>query len=142
MGPETNEEKEMKKQFGKLSKATQEKIEVEYHQMKPEEFEETMSRAKRHTPNIIRLPPQLVEALKAFGIEEHLIPDPMNVFMRQDLSAEGTFEVLEPVSKAGDAIVFRLLLDCILAISACPQDQNPCNGWAISDLLLVVGSPQ
>jgi len=84
----------------------------------------------------------LVEALKAFGIEEHLIPDPMNVFMRQDLSAEGTFEVLEPVSKAGDAIVFRLLLDCILAISACPQDQNSCNGWAISDLLLEVGSPQ
>jgi len=60
----------MKKQFGKLSKAARAKIELEYHQMKPQEFDETMSRAKRHTPNIIRLPPQLVEALKAVAESE------------------------------------------------------------------------
>jgi len=54
----------MKKQFGKLSKAEQEKIESEYHQMKPEEFDELMSEAKLHTPDTVRLPPELVEALK------------------------------------------------------------------------------
>lgn len=54
----------MKKRFGKFSKAEQEKIELAYHQMEPEEFDEPMSRARRHTPNVIRLPPRLVETLK------------------------------------------------------------------------------
>ncbi|MFS8084460.1 MAG: hypothetical protein ACMG6H_02445 [Acidobacteriota bacterium] len=39
----------MKKQFAKLSKAEQEKVELEYHRMKPEDFEKAMSRAKRAT---------------------------------------------------------------------------------------------
>jgi len=60
----------MKKQFGKLSKAAQEKIELEYHQMKPEKFDKPMSRAKRHTPTTIRLSPQLVERLKAVAKSE------------------------------------------------------------------------
>ncbi len=40
----------MKKQFAKLSKAEREKVESEYHHMKPESFNEAMTRAKRHTP--------------------------------------------------------------------------------------------
>jgi hypothetical protein len=60
----------MKKRFGKLPKAEQEKIELEYHHMKPEEFNEPMSRAKRHTPNVIRLPIQLIEELKAIAESE------------------------------------------------------------------------
>ena len=51
MGSETEEEeKAMKKQFGKLSKAEQEKVELEYHRMKPEDFAEAMAKAKRHKP--------------------------------------------------------------------------------------------
>jgi hypothetical protein len=49
MGIKAKEEKEMKKQFAKLSKAEQEKVELEYHRMRPEEFEKAMSQAKRHT---------------------------------------------------------------------------------------------
>jgi hypothetical protein len=45
--------KEMKKQFAKLSKAEQEKVELRYHQMKPEDFDKVMSRAKRQTPATI-----------------------------------------------------------------------------------------
>ena len=54
----------MKKRSSKLSKAEQEKIELEYHQMKPEDFDDLMTRAKRHTPTAIRLPAHLVETLK------------------------------------------------------------------------------
>jgi len=53
MGIEVKEEKEMKKRFAKLSKAKQEKVELEYHNMKPEDFEKDMSRAKRLTPTPI-----------------------------------------------------------------------------------------
>jgi hypothetical protein len=36
----------MKKQFAKLSKAERQKVESEYHSMKPEELNKLMSRAK------------------------------------------------------------------------------------------------
>ena len=57
----------MTKQFGKLSKAEQEKVELEHHQMQPEEFDGAMSQAKRRSPNAIRLPPQMVETLKTLA---------------------------------------------------------------------------
>lgn len=75
-------------------------------------------------------------ALEPFGIEEQLIPDPLNVFMHQELSPNGTLSVEEPLSGPGDHIDIRLTMECIVAISACPQDQNPCNGGQISDLRL------
>ena len=45
-------------------KREQKKVEVEYRRMKPEDFDETMSTAIRHTPNTVRLPNRLVEKLK------------------------------------------------------------------------------
>jgi hypothetical protein len=38
----------MKKRFSSLSKAEQEKIELEYHQMNPADFDDLMSQAKTH----------------------------------------------------------------------------------------------
>jgi uncharacterized protein YcgI (DUF1989 family) len=78
----------------------------------------------------------LRDVLEPFGIEEHLIPDPMNVFMHQELASDGGLSIAEPLSGPGDHIDFRMATDCIVAISACPQDQNACNGWKITDLLL------
>ena len=49
MGIKAKEEKEMKKQFAKLSKAEREKVEAEYHAMRPEDFDKAMSQAKRNT---------------------------------------------------------------------------------------------
>jgi hypothetical protein len=54
----------MKKQFGKLSKTEQEAIELDYHQMNPHTFDEPMKQAKRHSPELIRLPPELIVSLK------------------------------------------------------------------------------
>jgi len=54
----------MKKRFSSLSKAEQEKIELEYHQMNPADFDDLMSQAKTVATASIRLPGELVEALK------------------------------------------------------------------------------
>jgi len=40
----------MKRQLARLSKAQQEKVEAEYHRMKPEDFDQAMARAKPHRP--------------------------------------------------------------------------------------------
>jgi len=36
--------------YAKLSKAERGKVESEYHRLKPQDFDEAMTRAKRHTP--------------------------------------------------------------------------------------------
>jgi hypothetical protein len=71
LGVETQkEEKKMKKRFGKLPKAERKKIEAQYHRMKPEDLDKTMSCAKRHSPGAIRLPPELVEILRMLAESE------------------------------------------------------------------------
>ena len=57
----------MKKQFSKLSKTEQEKVEAEYHQVKPEDFDELMTHAGHHSPDAIRLPNDLIAVLKAMA---------------------------------------------------------------------------
>ena len=57
----------MKKRFGKLSKEEQEKIESEYHRMKPEQFGALMTRAKHHSPDTIRLPANWIKELEVMA---------------------------------------------------------------------------
>lgn len=57
----------MKKRFSNLTKAEQEKVEAEYHQMKPEDFDEQRARAKHHSPDAIRLPKDLITVLQAMA---------------------------------------------------------------------------
>jgi len=54
----------MKRKLAKLSRVEREKVELEYHRMQPEEFDELMTGAKPHSPDVIRLPQRLVETLK------------------------------------------------------------------------------
>ena len=64
------EEKKMKKRIGKLPKSERQKIEAQYHRMKPEPFDKPMSDARRHSPGAIRLPRELVETLKIVAESE------------------------------------------------------------------------
>jgi uncharacterized protein YcgI (DUF1989 family) len=84
----------------------------------------------------------LREVLAPWGIPEHGIPDPMNVFMNQVVHPDGSTEVLEPLSKPGDHLDLRMLEDCMLALSACPQDLTKCNGWNITDLRVEIEAPE
>jgi hypothetical protein len=63
-------EKQMKKQFAKLSKTEQAKVEAWYHEQNPEGFDDIMGRASTHSPDVIRLPPQLTARLKTLAKRE------------------------------------------------------------------------
>jgi len=69
----------------------------------------------------------LTQSLKEIGVEASFIPDPFNIFQNVDLDSCGNFLVKEPKSKAGDYIELKAEMDCIVAISACPQDLIPIN---------------
>jgi uncharacterized protein len=80
----------------------------------------------------------LRDVLETHRIPEYLIPDPFNVFMNTSVGENGQIEVRAPLSNAGDYIEFRADMDCLVAMTACPQDQNACNGYRITPLRLDV----
>ena len=79
----------------------------------------------------------LKDAVEPWGLVEHQIPDPLNVFQRTVIKPDRSIETVEGFSKAGDFIEFEAMEDCLVALSTCPQDQNPANGWKITDLKVV-----
>lgn len=77
-----------------------------------------------------------LEALAPWKYEEWQIPDVINIFQNAPIHPDRSFGNEIPTSKPGDKIVLRALLDGIVAaISACPQDLNPCNGFHPSPIL-------
>lgn len=62
----------------------------------------------------------LAEALKPYGIGQDAIPTAFNLFMNVPLDGEsGRLNVLPPVSKAGDFIRLRAMMDLVIGLTAC-----------------------
>jgi uncharacterized protein YcgI (DUF1989 family) len=79
----------------------------------------------------------LGDVLAPHGIGEALIPDPFNVFQHSVIGPDGTLSTEAPRSTAGDYIELVAEADCLVALTACPQDMNPCNGYRITDIDVV-----
>jgi uncharacterized protein YcgI (DUF1989 family) len=62
------------------------------------------------------------------------IPQPVNLFMQVGVFPDGRVETGDNPSKPGDCVVFKAWIDCIVALSACPQEFNPVAGWYPTDL--------
>jgi len=67
-------------------------------------------------------------ALAAIGIEATHVPNPLNLWMNIPVSENRKIALEPPMSKPGDFVVLRALIDCILVFSACPMDVTPING--------------
>lgn len=80
----------------------------------------------------------LATALGEYDIAGDRLPDPINLFMHIAILGRGELEVREPLSESGDYVVFRALTDLIVAVSACPQDQDAQNGQGPTDLIVRV----
>ena len=72
----------------------------------------------------------LMAAMRQIGLTPPEVPSPVNLWMNIPVAADGSTSWGEPVSKAGDYVVLRAEMDCIVAMSACPQDILPINGKA------------
>ena len=76
----------------------------------------------------------LADVLSAHGIAESMIPDPFNIFQHSHIESDLGLSTRAPWSRAGDYVEFVAEADCLVALTACPQDQNPCNGFNITDI--------
>ena len=66
-------------------------------------------------------------ALKKLGYSISGTPSPLNLWMNIPVDSDGNCGWQPPVSKAGDFVCFKTMMDCIFVMSACPQDLVPIN---------------
>ncbi len=66
----------------------------------------------------------LAQALAPYGVTEDKIPVAFNCFMNVPIKADGSFEVLPPLSVPGDHIVFVAKMDLIIGLTACSALQS------------------
>jgi uncharacterized protein YcgI (DUF1989 family) len=69
------------------------------------------------------------------------IPQPVNLFMNVGVFPDGRVETGDNPSKPGDCVVLKAWIDCIVALSACPQEFNPVAGWYPTDLHVGIYQP-
>ena len=72
----------------------------------------------------------LFAALRNIGLTVPECPSPLNMWMNIPVDGEGNTEWGVPASKPGDYVVLRAEMDCVVAMSCCPQDILPVNGAA------------
>lgn len=70
----------------------------------------------------------LFAAFRAIGLEALECPAPLNLWMNIPVAPDGSVSFEAPVSRPGDHVVLRAQMDCVVAMSACPQDMVPVNG--------------
>ncbi|MGY1740085.1 MULTISPECIES: DUF1989 domain-containing protein [unclassified Blastococcus] len=92
-------------------------------------------------PGTLNCRDNLTAALRPYGIGMKEIPGAFTPFMNVIHHPDGRAEIAEPPSKAGDYIDLRAEMDVLVAISACPQERNPVNGWNPTRLECVVYHP-
>ena len=63
-------------------------------------------------------------------------PQPVNVFMRIQVSIEGDLQWWEAPSGPGDSVTFQAMQECVVAVSACPQDIVGINRSGLSALAI------
>jgi uncharacterized protein len=69
----------------------------------------------------------LEETMRALGHDRICIPQSINLFMNIPLGADGALGWEPAPTRPGDSITFRAAMDCIVMVSACPQDIVPIN---------------
>jgi uncharacterized protein YcgI (DUF1989 family) len=82
----------------------------------------------------------LTMAFKPYGIKrvDFDFDSCFNIFMNLTFQPDGSLKLQEPLSQPADYIDLRAEMDCIVAISNCPQDRNPCNGFKPTPLQILV----
>ena len=75
----------------------------------------------------------LAEAIAPFGLTSLDVPDVFNAWMNVEYP-DGRYEIGSAPTVKGDYIDFLAHMDCLVAISACPEDFSPVNGGVTKPL--------
>jgi uncharacterized protein YcgI (DUF1989 family) len=73
-----------------------------------------------------------------FGGTKFFEPQSVNLFMYCPVGADGSVINGPNPSKPGDYIVLKAWIDCVVAISACPQEFNNAAGWYPTEIAVEI----
>ena len=71
----------------------------------------------------------LANALEPYSICVDDLPDPFDIFTDTRISETGELSIHTAPSGPGDYIDLHAEMDCLIAVSACPEDISACNGY-------------
>ncbi len=63
---------------------------------------------------------------------------PINLFMNTKIHQDGSISVEAPLSKAGDKIMLKALLDMTLGIAACSVSESKCNNGKCTSIGVII----
>jgi len=79
------------------------------------------------------------EVIRPWGLNRKDIPMCFNIFLDYPVEPGGNVAIdKDPVSKPGDHIDLRAEMNLLVSITACPQENNPCNGYNPTPIRVVV----
>ena len=73
------------------------------------------------------------------GVSIDRMPEPLNLFQNTPVVGDGRIGLTDPLSRPGQRIVMRALVDLFGSLSPCPQDIIPGNGLVPTPMRVVVG---
>jgi hypothetical protein len=91
--------------------------------------------AQYHVPGHASCAENFQTAVRALGASCPLVPQPVNFFMNVAVRPDGSVTFGPPQTEAGDFVLLRAFMDCLVLFSACPQQWNPAANYHPSDLL-------
>ena len=63
---------------------------------------------------------------------------PINFFMHTRISPDGSLSVKQPLSKPGDKVELRALMDLRLGVAACSVSESDCNSGRCSPIKIII----
>ena len=80
-----------------------------------------------------------LRGLRDFGLGKKDIVANVNFFMYVPIGASGEMAIVDGVSKAGDYVELRAEMDVLVALSNCPQINNPANNYNPTPIRISIG---
>jgi len=80
-------------------------------------------------------------ALAPYGRGKRDLVSNINWFMNVPVLADGTLGIVDGISAPGKYLDLRAEMDVLVAISNCPQINNPCNGFNPTPIRVTVTAP-
>jgi urea carboxylase-associated protein 1 len=80
-------------------------------------------------------------ALAPYGRGKRDMVSNINWFMNVPVMADGTLGIVDGISAPGKYLELRAEIDVLVAISNCPQINNPCNGFNPTPIRVTVAAP-
>jgi uncharacterized protein len=77
-------------------------------------------------------------ALAPHGLGKRDLVSNINFFMNVPVSADGKLEIVDGISDPGSVVELRAEMNALVAISNCPQMNNPCNAYNPTPIQLMI----